>query len=187
MTRQWRKQQRQMCQACAAIALFLMATAAGPAPAEEPATADALASQFANPPDGARPRVWWHWINGNITKDGIAADLAWMKRVGIGGVQHFDVGLTQRSVVPQRLVFMTPPWQDAFRFAADTANRLGLEMTIASSPGWSESGGPWVSPPEAMKKLVWSEIPIRGGRHFRGTLPQPSTVTGPYQAMASSN
>ena len=187
MTRQWRKQQRQMCQACAAIALFLMATAAGPAPAEEPATADALASQFANPPDGARPRVWWHWINGNITKDGIAADLAWMKRVGIGGVQHFDVGLTQRSVVPQRLVFMTPPWQDAFRFAADTANRLGLEMTIASSPGWSESGGPWVSPPEAMKKLVWSEIPIRGGRHFRGTLPQPPTVTGPYQAMASSN
>jgi len=23
-----------------------------------------------NPPDSAKPRVWWHWMSGNITKDG---------------------------------------------------------------------------------------------------------------------
>ncbi len=24
---------------------------------------------FLNPPATARPRVWWHWMNGNITKE----------------------------------------------------------------------------------------------------------------------
>ena len=58
----------------------------------EAATADALYQGFVAPPPAARPRVWWHWMNGNVTKDGIKADLEWMKRVGIGGFQNFDAG-----------------------------------------------------------------------------------------------
>ena len=171
-------------------ALMLLVLAAFPT--GRPASAhdgapDELAAGFANPPNSARPRVWWHWINGNITKDGIASDLSWMARVGIGGVQNFDVGLTQRQVVDQRLVFMTPPWQDAFHFAVETAHQLGLEVAVASSPGWSESGGPWVPAADAMKKLVWSEVEIQGGSHFKGPLPEPPRVTGPYQALALSN
>ena len=54
---------------------------------------DPLLRGFQNPPDSAKPRVWWHWMNGNITKEGIKADLEWMKRVGIGGFQNFDAGL----------------------------------------------------------------------------------------------
>ena len=49
------------------------------------AQGDALAQGFKDPPDSAKPRVWWHWMNGNITKEGIKLDLEWMKRVGIGG------------------------------------------------------------------------------------------------------
>jgi hypothetical protein len=30
---------------------------------------------FQDPPDSAKPRVWWHWMNGNITKEGIKLDL----------------------------------------------------------------------------------------------------------------
>ena len=26
--------------------------------------------------------VWWHWMNGNISKEGIKLDLEWMHRVG---------------------------------------------------------------------------------------------------------
>ena len=51
---------------------------------------DPLRDGFLNPPDSAKPRVWWHWMNGNITKEGIKLDLEWMKRVGIGGFQNFD-------------------------------------------------------------------------------------------------
>jgi hypothetical protein len=142
---------------------------------------DALMRGFANPPDGAKPRVWWHWMSGNITKEGIKADLEWMKRVGIGGFQNFDAGLNTPQIVEKRLVFMTPEWKDAFLYTATLADQLGLEMAIAGSPGWSESGGPWVPPAQAMKKYVWSETRVVGGRPFAGALAKPPSVTGSYQ------
>ena len=58
-------------------------------------------------------------MNGNITKDGIQKDLDWMKRVGIGGFQNFDANLFTPVVVPKKVVFMTPEWKDAFKFATD--------------------------------------------------------------------
>src|ERR1035437_3833577 len=70
---------------------------------------DALERGFQNPPDSAKPRVWWHWMNGNITREGIKADLEWMKRVGIGGFQNFDASLDTPLVVEKRLVYMTDP------------------------------------------------------------------------------
>jgi hypothetical protein len=85
------------------------------------------------------------------------------------------------KVVDQRLAYMTPEWKDAFRYAVEMADRLGLEMAIASSPGWSETGGPWVKPEQAMKKLVWSQVRIQGGTKFAGVLPKPPSVTGPFQ------
>ena len=150
-----------------------------------PADAEALPleTQFRDPPNSARPRVWWHWMNGNITKDGIAKDFAWMKRVGIGGMQNFDANLMTPKIVDKRLVYMTPEWKDAFRFAATEADRLGLELTIASSPGWSETGGPWVKPEDGLKKLVWSETTVAGGKPFTGKLAAPPSNTGPFQSL----
>jgi alpha-L-rhamnosidase len=152
--------------------------------AEDPATpADPLLSAFADPPNSARPRVWWHWMNGNVTKDGIREDMQWMRRVGIGGLQNFDANLMTPQVVEKRLAFMTPEWQDAFRYAATLADKLNLELAIASSPGWSETGGPWVQPKDGLKKVVWSDTRIVGGRHYSGKLAIPPTVTGPYQFL----
>ncbi len=142
---------------------------------------DALQRGFQTPPDSAKPRVWWHWMNGNITKEGIRLDLEWMQRAGIGGFQNFDAALGTPQIVPKRLVYMTPDWKSAFRYTAELADRLGLEMAIAGSPGWSESGGPWVPPSQAMKKFVWSETQVRGGQRFTGALPKPASTTGPFQ------
>ena len=140
---------------------------------------------FIKPPESARPRVWWHWMNGNITKYGIRKDLEWMHRIGIGGFQNFDASLMTPQVVNERLVYMTPAWKDVFRFTTDLADSLGLEMAIAGSPGWSESGGPWVKPEEAMKKYVWSITRIEGGKHFKGKLKKPPVTTGPFQDLPS--
>jgi hypothetical protein len=153
---------------------------------EPEASQPTLEEQFQDPPNSARPRVWWHWMNGNVTKDGIAKDLAWMKRVGIGGLQNFDANLQTPQIVEKRLVYMTPEWKDAFRFAASEANRLGLELAIAASPGWSETGGPWVLPEDGLKKLVWSETEITGGKPFAGKLAAPPSVTGPFQTVAKA-
>jgi hypothetical protein len=139
-----------------------------------------LEDQFQNPPNSARLRVWWHWMNGKISKDGIAKHLAWMKRVGIGGLQYFDADLMNPQVVDKLLAYMTPEWQDAFRFAASEAERLGLELAIAAAQGWLETGGPWVLPEDGLKKLVWSETSLIGGRRFAGTLAAPPHQTGPF-------
>lgn len=151
-----------------------------PDPVPDPRPLD---EQFRDPPASARPRVWWHWMNGNITKDGIAKDLAWMKAVGIGGAQTFDANLQTPQVVEKRLAYMSPEWKDAFRFAASEADRLGLELAIASSPGWSETGGPWVKPADAMKKLVWSETEIAPGTRLAAPLPALPDRAGPFQNL----
>jgi len=155
--------------------------------AAQAAASDNLETEFSDPPMAARPRVWWHWINGNITEDGLFKDLAWMKRVGIGGAQAFDVNLQSPQIVDQRLVYMTPEWRTAFKAAAREADRLGIELAIASSPGWSETGGPWVPPADGMKKLVWSEVAVSGGARARLSLPVPPSVTGPYQSIAATS
>lgn len=148
-----------------------------------PITPDPLAVGFETPPSSARPRVWWHWMNGNITKEGIRLDLEWMQRAGLGGFQNFDAAVQTPQVVPRRLAYMTPEWQDAFKYAVTLADRMGLETAIASAPGWSESGGPWVPPAEGMKKYVWSATEVHGGRPFTGQLPLPPVNTGAFQDL----
>jgi hypothetical protein len=164
------------------FAVALIALVAAGALAQSP-SGDSLVAGFQNPPDSAKPRVWWHWMNGNVTKEGITADLEWMKRSGIAGMQMFDGNLGTPQFVDKRLVWMTPDWKDAFRHSGAEADRLGLEMAMAASGGWSETAGPWVKPEEAMKKLVWSELRVQGPKKFAGSLPHPPTNNGRFQNL----
>ncbi len=140
-----------------------------------------MKSGFLNPPQSARPRVWWHWMNGNISNCGIRKDLEWMHRVGLGGVHIFDAGKNTPQVVPDRIVYMTPEWKKCYAFAAELADSLGMEATMTVTPGWSNTGGPWVKPCDAMKKLVWREITVKGGQAVNIKLPEPYTVNGAFQ------
>jgi hypothetical protein len=120
-------------------------------------------------------------MNGNITKEGITLDLDWMHRVGVAGFQNFDAALNTPQVVEHRLSYMTPEWKDAFKYAVSFGADLGMEEAIAGSPGWSESGGPWVTGPQGMKKYVWSETLVEGGKPFKGKLASPPQNTGTFQ------
>ena len=146
---------------------------------------DPLEQGFRNPPDSAKPRTWWHWTNGNVTKEGITKDLEWMKRSGIGGFMLADVASGGGQTVDKKLLFGSTEWLDAVHHAADEAQRLGLEMSIFSSAGWSETGGPWVRPEQAMKKLVWSEVTVEGPRPLVEKLPQPPSNNGPLRNLAA--
>ncbi len=150
-------------------------------------TPDALADGFRTPPLSAKPRVWWHWMNGNVTRTGITKDLEWMKRVGIGGMQMFEASLGTPRVVEQPVVYLTPEWREAVKHTAQEASRLGLEFTLSAAGGWSQSGGPMVTPAEAMKKIVWSETPVVGGKPFAGMLPMPPTNNGTFLDKPASN
>ncbi|MFT3746826.1 MAG: glycosyl hydrolase [Agriterribacter sp.] len=163
------------------LSAALLFCAVLPAQQLTPPTPDALYKNFLTPPASAKPRVWWHWMNGNITKEGITKDLKWMKRSGIGGFQNFDAALMTPQIVEKRLTYMTPEWKRVFAFTAKLADSLQLEMAIAGSPGWSESGGPWVKPEDGMKKIVWSEKRVAGGKSLIERLSQPPSVTGTFQ------
>ncbi|MCP3733534.1 glycoside hydrolase [Sphingomonas sp. RP10(2022)] len=145
---------------------------------------DHLADGFRDPPAEARPRVWWHWLNGAITEEGLKLDLEWMKAAGIGGVQIFYGAMPNNNdVVTPPVRYMTPEWRRAFRAAVTQATAQGMEVAIPTSAGWSETGAPFVQPEDAMKKLVWTDTEIVGGRRFAGTLPKPADAPGPFGSV----
>jgi hypothetical protein len=146
-----------------------------------PAADETLYSEFQNPPAEARPRVWWHWMDGNVTKDGIYKDLTWMKRSGIAGFMNFDAGFSTPLLIDKKVAYMTDEWKDAFAYAVHLADSLDLEMSVAASPGWSFTGGPWVEPKDGMKKLVWREMRLTGGTTYDGLLPMPYRTIGAFQ------
>ena len=149
------------------------------------AAEDVSLDSFQTPPTAAKPRVWWHWNSGQISKQGIDADLSWMQRIGLGGYQAFDVDVGAPRVLEAPLTYMSPEWKDAFKHAIDGSIARNFDIGVAGSPGWSESGGPWVKPEQAMKKYVWSETRIDGGKRFTGKLAQPPGTAGLFQNNAS--
>jgi hypothetical protein len=162
-----------------ALCLGILAQAGVNVPAAAPG--EELASHFASPPESAKPQSWWHWMNGNITKEGITADLEAMKSVGINGVEIFNV---YEGIPDGPAPYMTPQWLDLFRFAASEADRLGMEVCFHNCAGWSSSGGPWIKPQYAMQTIVTSEVKVSGGKQYKGVLPQPATKAGYYRDIA---
>lgn len=164
-----------------AVAALLMTGGLASAPARAQPPADPLAASFVNPPVSAEPQVWWHWVNGNVSKPGITADLEAMKRVGIGGGTLCSLG----DFAPEGPAhFNSAVWWDDARFAMSEAGRLGLELGVENCEGWSSSGGPWVKPEDAMKMLVWSESQAGGGAPATVRLTQPPTRHDFYRDVA---
>jgi hypothetical protein len=145
------------------------------------AEAGQLEQVFRQPPPSARPWVYWFWMDGNASREGITADLEAMQRAGIGGViiMEVDVGIPRGPVK-----FMGPQWRELFKHVAAEAGRLGLEIDLNASPGWTGSGGPWIKPEQSMQQLVCSETNLAGGGRFEGVLPQPPSQEGFYRDVA---
>jgi hypothetical protein len=98
----------------------------------------------------------------------------------LGGFQNFDAALATPQVVDHRLAYMTRSGR-TLQIRDTLADQLGLEEAIAGSPGWSESGGPMGAGVQGMKKYVWSETFVEGGKPFTGTLAHPPSNTGAFQ------
>ncbi|MBL9217505.1 MAG: hypothetical protein JNG82_03390 [Opitutaceae bacterium] len=129
-----------------------------------------LEQNFLSPPEAARPWVYWYFMDGNMTREGMTADLEAMRDAGIGGVIFLEVDLGQ----PRGPVgFMTPAWREHFAHAVHEAERLGIEVALGSGPGWCGTGGPWVRPENSMQHLVASETHLLGPQKFNGILPRP--------------
>ena len=162
---------KQILMACMAIFSLVY-----PVPA-----ADELAKNFATPPATARPWVYWFWLNGNITRPGITADLEAMQRAGVGGVLIMEV---DQGAPVGPVAFMSDEWQDLFKFMVGEANRLGIEVNMNNDAGWNGSGGPWVPLDKAMQVVVTSEVQVPAGKPFAAALPKPLANGGFYRDIS---
>lgn len=161
--------------------ILLSAAWAAETPSARLENATEIEKGFLDPPESARPWVYWFWLNGNITREGITADLEAMKRVGIGGVLIMEV---DQGAPLGPVDFMGPRWREMFKHVVAEAGRLGLEVNMNNDAGWNGSGGPWIKPEESMQKVVWSETAVAGPQSFEAKLPQPETVAGYYRDIA---
>lgn len=129
-----------------------------------------LATGFMNPAPENRAWVYWFVMDGNLSREGIKADLEAMQRAGIGGVIFLEVNVG----VPRGPVdFMSDEWIELFKYATEECERLGIQLTLISGPGWTGSGGPWVKPENAMHFIVADTISVTGGGHVSVQLPRP--------------
>ncbi|TWJ06667.1 glycosyl hydrolase family 2 [Altererythrobacter ishigakiensis] len=143
-------------------------------------TLDELREQFAQPPSDTRPWAWFHVMSGNMSREGITTDLEAMERVGIGGIVLFSV---TQGISYGPVKFNSSEYHDLVAHVAAECQRLGMKFSFHNSDGWSSSGGPWVTPEQSMKRLVWREMIVDGGR-LELRLPQPSTEQGFYRDVA---
>jgi hypothetical protein len=158
-----------------AIHLVLAGLLAGAAQA-----ADHLSADFIRPPDAAKAGVWWRWINGNVTREGITRDLTEMSSKGIRSVDIFDVG-GGGGVGPAGM--MGPLWRELFKHTLTEAARLGVEVRVVAAAGWG-IGGPWIGPDDAAKKLSYTESQVDGPCHVSRVLPKPLGAEPFYQDVA---
>jgi len=140
-----------------------------------------LEEGFLNPPGDAKPQTWYHLMNGNVTKAGITRDFEEMAKLGLGGVQVFDVGC---DIPPGDVTFGSPEWFDILRHAHNEAKRLGLKLGIHNCSGWSSSGGPWVTPADAMKVTMHAELSVSGPSRFSKKLSRVKRDNGFYADIA---
>jgi len=135
--------------------------------------------------DDARPWVFWYWMHGAVSKEGIRADLEAMKRTGIGGAYIFSIKDTlSPSFFSRPVRQLTPEYWETVRYAFNEANRLGLNLAYNVCDGFATAGGPWITPDLSMQKVVWSDTLVSGSRQVDCSLPQPETQLDYYRDIA---
>ncbi|PTX93859.1 hypothetical protein DB345_19990 [Spartobacteria bacterium LR76] len=133
-------------------------------------------ASFARPPASSGVETWWHWMDGRISKDGLARDLDSMKAQGIQRATITLVGFSTGSTSPVALG--TPEFLDAIRFTASEAQKRGITLGLTAGPGWSGAGGPWIPVEQSMKRVVFSSLTVDGGHEGTVHLPALPTNAG---------
>lgn len=131
----------------------------------------ALETGFASVPDSIQTTVYWYWLSDNISSQGVIKDLEAMKKVGINRAFIGNIGLD--DVPFGKVKLFTPEWWEVMHTALKTATKLNIEIGIFNSPGWSQSGGPWVKPEQSMRYLASTQMMVKGPMAFNGKLKKP--------------
>ncbi|MBQ6617616.1 MAG: hypothetical protein IJH67_14750 [Thermoguttaceae bacterium] len=149
--------------------------------AELDSASTALLDDFLSPPQAAKPGAYWFFMDANLSKEGMAADLAAMKQAGLARAIPLEVAL---GAPKGKVDYMSPEWLDCWRFAAAEAEKQGIELTIPAGPGWCGAGGAWIAPENSMQHLRCSVTKVSGPGLVNVNLPVPEPRV-PYFGMGS--
>ncbi|TWT97671.1 hypothetical protein Pla108_18230 [Botrimarina colliarenosi] len=145
-----------------------------------------LERRFDSPPEDARPWVFWYWLKGRVSAEGITADLEAMREAGLGGAYLMPIqGPDDPPAFEPPATQLSPRFWRMVRHAAREADRLGLRLGMHLCDGFATAGGPWVTPELSMQQLVWSQTRVTGGAGRRLDLPQPETHEDYYRDIAT--
>ena len=166
------------------ISALLLATHCGTAaePGNVPKPGDALTGKFLNPPEETRPGCYWYWMNNKITKEGLTKDLESMKRVGIGRAYIGIITLGEGT--KNTPLALSEEWWNYVRHAIREAGRVGVEIGVFNSPGWSQSGGPWIKGEQSMRYVAGAEMRLKGPQKYSGKLPAITDAVGDIAVVA---
>ena len=128
---------------------------------------------FISPPDSLHTSIYWYWISGHVSKEGVIKDLHSMKQAGINRAFIGNIGLSPQESGEGNVKLFSPEWWEITHTALKTATELGIDIGIFNSPGWSQSGGPWVKPNQAMRYLASTQTIVQGGKKIDISLERP--------------
>ena len=118
-----------------------------------------LKQKFKTPPEQVKPWVYWYWVSDNISKTGIENDLAAMQEAGINTAL---IGIIHLNGKQGEVKALTDDWWEHVRFAIKKAADYNIDIGLFNSPGWSQSGGPWVTLDKSMRYLDSTEHQVAG-------------------------
>jgi len=142
---------------------------------------DEAKQAFVNPPQAAKPWIFWYWMQASVTKEGITADLKALAKNGIGGAYLMPIkGPANPPYINPPVNQLSKEWWDMVRFAFTEADKYGLKLAMHDCDGFAVAGGPWITSEMSMQKVVWTKTLISGG-HFDGILAKPESYNGYYK------
>lgn len=143
---------------------------------------DPVSNYFKNLPESAKPWVFWYWMHGAYSREGITADLEAMRDAGIGGAYLVPIkGITDPPLFEPSINQLSPEWWDILKYTMEEAERCGIRIAMHASDGFATAGGPWITPELSMQKVVWTMKRIKEGEVFDGFMPQPESYDGYYK------
>ena len=140
--------------------VFLMVDCQRQHKSSEEVTYNVIRENFSNPPDPARPKVYWWCLNGNIDTIKAREELAAMKKAGITGFDLFEIG-SRNEMIPAGPAFLSDESLQMIKFVVDEAGKLGLTVGLNLASSWN-AGGSWIKARHGGKSLYRSKINITG-------------------------
>jgi hypothetical protein len=131
---------------------------------------DSMVADFISPTDENTLWCYWYWIGDDISKEGITKDLEAMKAAGIGATFIGNINPEEKD---GKVPMLSEDWWDHMIHAVNEGKRIGVDIGSFNCPGWSMSGGPWITSDKAMRHIVYSEATVSGGNKISIQLEKP--------------